>query len=78
MAKKDITRSKLSLWHNPCETRKYAVPNQMERISHIRKFMASRERINKCQGTLRPVQAMRKTYNKTKTKHSSIAGATGT
>jgi hypothetical protein len=48
----------------------------MERISHIRKFMASRERINKCQGALESVQTTRKTHDETKTKHSSIAGAT--
>jgi hypothetical protein len=50
----------------------------MERISRIRKFMASGKRINKCQGTLRPVQTTRKTYNETKIKHSRVAGATGT
>jgi len=50
----------------------------MERISRIGKFMAARERINKRQETLRPVQTTRKTYNKTKIKHSSVAGTTGT
>jgi hypothetical protein len=57
---------------------KHTVPNQMEGISHIGKFVASRERINKCQGTLGSVQTMRKTHNETKTKHSSVAGTTGT
>jgi hypothetical protein len=57
---------------------KHAVPNQIGGISCIRKFMASREGINECQGTSRPVQTMRKTYDETKTKHSSVAGATGT
>jgi hypothetical protein len=48
----------------------------MERISCIRKFIAFRERINKCQGTLESVQTMRKTHDKTKTKCSSVADAT--
>ena len=38
--------------------------------------MAFRERINKRQGTLESVQTMRKAHDETKTKHSSIAGAT--
>jgi hypothetical protein len=50
----------------------------MEGISHVGKFMASRERINEHQGTLRLVQTTRKTYTETKTKHFSVAGATGT
>jgi len=57
---------------------KHTVPNQMEGISCIRKFVASRERVNKRQRTLRPVQTTRETYNEIKTKHSSAAGATGT
>jgi len=54
---------------------KHTVPNQMERISCVRKFVASRERINKRQGT--PKQVQRETCTETKDKHSSIAGATG-
>jgi hypothetical protein len=50
----------------------------MERISRIRKFVASGERINKCQGTLRPVQTKRKTYDETMIKYSSVAGTTET
>jgi hypothetical protein len=57
---------------------KHTVPNQMEGVSRIRKLVASRERINKCQGTPRQVQTMRETYDETKTKHSSVAGATET
>jgi hypothetical protein len=60
------------------EQEKHAISNQVERISRIRKFVASRERINKCQRTPRQVQTTRETYDKTKTKHSSIAGAIGT
>jgi hypothetical protein len=57
---------------------KHAVPNQVEGIPHIGKFLASRKRINLHQGAPRQIQTMRETYNETKTKHSSVAGATGT
>jgi hypothetical protein len=46
---------------------KHTIPYQMERISSVRKFLASRERINSRQRTPEQIQA--------KGAHSSVAGA---
>ena len=47
---------------------KHTVPNQMERVPSVRKFLASRERINLCLRTPKQIQ--------TKETHPSVAGTT--